>query len=160
MLKELKGFVFFSSFIAILFILTLSSCVAVEDNLAKNNTQIEVLLAEAQHKLGSPYVYAKHGPDTFDCSGFVYYLFKQQNISLPRTSLAQSQFGNKISRQALQRGDILFFDTSGKGHINHSGIYLGDHSFIHASSGKAHGVTISDLDGWYKDKFKWGIRKN
>ncbi len=44
-----------------------------------------------------------------------------------------------------------------KGHVNHSGTYLGDGKFIHASSGKANGVTISDIDGCYKDKFKWDI---
>ncbi|HIO96285.1 MAG TPA: hypothetical protein EYG67_05625 [Campylobacterales bacterium] len=44
--------------------------------------------------------------------------------------------------------------------VNHLGIYIGNHQFIHASSGKAYSVTISSLNGWYKDKFKWGKHIN
>jgi len=87
-------------------------------------------------------------------------VFAQNGIDLPRTALAQSKSGEKISRASLQPGDILFFDTAHRGHVNHSGIYLGEGKFIHASSGKAYGVTISDLDqGFYKEKFLWGVRK-
>lgn len=120
----------------------------------------EELISLAKSKLGSPYVYAKSGPDSFDCSGFVYYVFKEHNMSIPRTSIDQSKIeGDKLTKEELQKGDLIFFDTSLKGHVNHSGIYLGGGKFIHASSGKANGVTISDINGWYKDKFKWGIRK-
>ena len=103
---------------------------------------------------------AKAGPDHFDCSGFVYYLFKNNNISIPRSSRAQSKSGKKLTRKELKKGDILFFDTAHRKHVNHSGVYLGDGKFIHSSSGKAYGVTISDLDkGFYPDKFRWGVRK-
>ncbi|HHS92827.1 MAG TPA: peptidoglycan endopeptidase [Campylobacterales bacterium] len=122
-----------------------------------SNSVVEVALRH----LGKPYVYGKYGPDSFDCSGFVYGTHRQLGIPLPRTSLNQSQIkGEKISRDDLQKGDLLFFDTSGRGVINHSGIYLGNGEFIHASSGKANSVTISSLDAWYKDKFKWGKRLN
>ena len=124
------------------------------------NTAIEKLIEHAKSKIGAAYVYAKAGPDNFDCSGFVYYLFKNIHHPIPRTSKAQSQSGDKLCRNLIKRGDILFFDTSKKGYINHSGVYLGDGKFIHASSGKVYGVTISKLDsGFYKDKFYWGIRK-
>jgi cell wall-associated NlpC family hydrolase len=110
--------------------------------------------------LGNSYEPEKAGPDHFDCSGFVYYIFKSNEISIPRSSLEQSKIGNKLSRDELEKGDILFFDTHDRGHVNHSGIYLGDGKFIHSSSGKAYSVTISDLDkGFYLDKFRWGIRK-
>lgn len=60
----------------------------------------------------------------------------------------------------VKKGDILFFDTHHRNHVNHSGVYLGDVKFIHSSSGKAYIVTISELDkGFYLDKFRWGIRK-
>ena len=59
----------------------------------------------------------------------------------------------------MQVGDIVVFDTMHRGHINHSGIYIGDGKFIHATSGKAFRVTTSKLDsGFYKDKFRWGVR--
>jgi len=119
------------------------------------------LIAIARGHLGKPYVYGKYGPDSFDCSGFVYGVHRQVRIALPRSSLNQSKIqGQKIAREDLQKGDLVFFDTSGGGVVNHSGIYLGDGEFIHASSGKANGVTISSLEAWYKDKFKWGKRLN
>jgi len=130
-----------------------------EESIEEQKNIVDELVTLAKSKIGSPYIYAKIGPDSFDCSGFVYYLFNHYKIALPRTSLAQSQSGKQLLRTQIQKGDILFFDTSGKGYVNHSGIYLGEDQFIHASSGKAKGVTISSLNTWYKDKFKWGIRK-
>ena len=128
--------------------------------LSENSTPIDKLIGLAKSKLGDSYVYAATGPDHFDCSGFVYYVFRENGIGIPRASLQQSQSGKKLSRKALKRGDILSFDTHDRGHINHSGIYLGNGKFIHSSSGKAYGVTISELNkGFYKDKFRWGVRK-
>lgn len=121
--------------------------------LESNNSIVQ----EAQKYLGKPYKYGATGPDSFDCSGFVYGVYRNLGISIPRTSLDQSKVsGKKLKRDALQVGDMVFFDTSEKGHVNHSGIYLGENKFIHASSGKAYSVTISSMDGWYKDKYKWG----
>jgi len=59
----------------------------------------------------------------------------------------------------LEPGDLLFFDTSHSGKINHTGIYLGEGKFIHASSGKVYAVTISSLkSGFYKRAFRFGGR--
>jgi len=131
-----------------------------EKETSKQISKTEKIISLAKSKLGDSYEPAKAGPDHFDCSGFVYYVFKTNGIQIPRSSLPQSQSGDKLSREQIRRGDILFFDTHDRKHINHSGIYLGEGKFIHSSSGKAYGVTISDLDkGFYKDKFRWGVRK-
>ena len=131
-----------------------------EPNVGTTESKTDKLISLAKSKLGNSYMPAKAGPDHFDCSGFVYYLFKTNNISIPRSSLTQSKSGKKLTREELQKGDILFFDTAHRDHVNHSGVYLGEGKFIHSSSGKAYGVTISDLDkGFYPDKFRWGIRK-
>ncbi len=141
------------------FIFLLLLCVSYAEE-RTSSIEVETLLTRAQSKLGDSYVYAATGPDHFDCSGFVYYLFKESGVTIPRSSLPQSKSGEKLTREEIQRGDILFFDTHERGHVNHSGVYLGNGKFIHSSSGKAYGVTISDLDkGFYKDKFRWGIRK-
>ena len=131
------------------------------DTVDKNSTTgVESLISLAKSKIGDSYKYGQSGPDHFDCSGFVYYLFKESGSLIPRTSIDQSKSGDKIKREDLSRGDMLFFDTSLKGHVNHSGVYLGDGKFIHSSSGKAYAVTISKLDsGFYLDKFRWGVRK-
>jgi len=131
-----------------------------ESNVVGLESKTDKLISLAKSKLGDSYEPAKAGPDHFDCSGFVYYVFKNNDINIPRSSRTQSQSGDKLKRDALKRGDILFFDTHARKHINHSGIYLGEGKFIHSSSGKAYGVTISELDkGFYKNKFRWGVRK-
>jgi cell wall-associated NlpC family hydrolase len=115
----------------------------------------------AKSKLGVPYRYGKAGENSFDCSGFVYYVYKRNGLHIPRTAKAQSQMRGKriFNKYFLKKGDILFFDTADRGYVNHSGIYLGDMKFIHASSGKAKSVTISRLDrGFYKNRFLWAIR--
>ncbi|APW65373.1 hypothetical protein LPB137_05690 [Poseidonibacter parvus] len=149
-MKILKSFFFILALVSTLF-----EYLSAESSTNSN----DALLSLAKSKLGSPYVYAKTGPNSFDCSGFVYYVFNKNNIQVPRTSIAQSKIGRKITRDKIKRGDLVFFDTSLKGHVNHSGIYLGNGKFIHASSGRANSVTISNIDGWYKDKFKWGINR-
>ena len=128
-------------------------------SLDSNTTEPENIVNIAKSKMGSPYRYGKSGPDSFDCSGFVYYVYKKVDNSIPRTSLQQSLAGKKLKREELNIGDIVVFDTMHRGHINHSGIYIGDGKFIHATSGKAFRVTTSKLDsGYYKDKFRWGVR--
>ena len=159
--KILKTFIYILVFMSILssYLSAESSTISKTTKKVKHTSSTDILISLAKSKIGSPYVYAKTGPNSFDCSGFVYYVFNKNNIRVPRTSLAQSRIGTKIPRSKIKRGDLVFFDTSLKGHVNHSGIYLGNGKFIHASSGKAYSVTISDIDGWYKDKFKWGIKK-
>ena len=131
-----------------------------EGNTTDTESKTDKLISLAKSKLGDSYEPAKAGPDHFDCSGFVYYLFKTNGIKIPRSSLTQSKSGKKLKRDELKKGDILFFDTAHRKHVNHSGVYLGDGKFIHSSSGKAYGVTISSLDkGFYLNKFRWGIRK-
>jgi hypothetical protein len=121
---------------------------------------LQKVLITARSRIGSPYRPSRSGPESFDCSGFVYYVFKKAGISIPRTALAQSQSGTPLKRKELKAGDMVFFDTSGRGHVNHSGIYLGDGRFIHATSGRAFRVTISPLNkGFYKSRFQWGVRK-
>ena len=131
-----------------------------KSNSTGTESKTDKLIALAKSKIGNSYEPAKAGPDHFDCSGFVYYLFKTNGIKIPRSSSPQSKSGKKLTREELKKGDILFFDTAHRNHVNHSGVYLGNGKFIHSSSGKAYGVTVSELDkGFYLDKFRWGVRK-
>ena len=80
--------------------------------------------------LGTPYVYGGASPSGFDCSGFVYYVYKNFGYSLNRTAAGQNSNGIWIARNNLKAGDIVLFNTSGG--ISHAGIYVGNDQFIHA----------------------------
>ena len=149
------------SFIMGIFLLPSTGCIKKPSTIVSPIYSKNKIVIEAQKHLGKPYKYGSIGPNSFDCSGFVYAVYKKIGIIIPRTSLNQSRIrGSKLSRGELKVGDLVFFDTSLRGHVNHSGIYLGNSKFIHASSGKAYSVTISNMNGWYKDKFKWGKHIN
>lgn len=106
------------------------------------------LLDYAKTLLGRPYVYGSRGPNSFDCSGFVSYVYQNAaGIKLPRVSRDQARYGTPVSRDALLPGDIIAFDTNGgRNGVNHVGIYLGEGKFIHASSARIMSVTIDSLD--------------
>lgn len=115
--------------------------------------QIDELLSVASKQLGKPYKWGASGPNAFDCSGLTYYVYKNSvDISLPRTSKDQAKVGNSVSKNELQPGDLVFFNTSGKG-ISHVGMYVGDSKFIHSpSSGKP--VKYDNINStYYKNKF-------
>jgi hypothetical protein len=112
------------------------------------------LIEFAKAQIGKPYVYATAGPDSFDCSGLVYYCYKSVlDITVPRSSVALASCGVSVEREDLMPGDILLFNTTGAG-ISHAGIYIGGGKMIHASSGQLMSVVISDIDsGYYLPRF-------
>ena len=120
-------------------------------------TKIEqrLLLQYAKFYKGGRYVWGGTTPNGFDCSGYVQYVYKKQNIYLPRTAYEQSQVGEKIDMLSLKKGDLVFFltDKSRKIPVTHVGIYIGDGNFIHAASQKD-GIIISPLMfGHYSETF-------
>lgn len=122
------------------------------EQLNVQNNSIDNIVKVANSQIGKPYKWGATGPSSFDCSGFTSYIYKNgAGISLPRTSVSQSKVGTKISKNQLKSGDLVFFNTSGKG-ISHVGMYIGDSKFIHASTSK--GVRIDSLNSsYYKSKF-------
>ncbi|MGW8168712.1 MAG: C40 family peptidase [Sulfurovaceae bacterium] len=127
--------------------LNVSTASKKSDSFISESLKSAALPFNAQKQLGHRYVWGATGPNTFDCSGLTSYLYKSQGISLPRRAIEQFQKGIKIARAELQKGDLIFFDTSrnkSKG-VNHVGIYIGDNKFIHASSAK-HRVVITSLE--------------
>lgn len=101
--------------------------------------------------LGKPYVWGATGPNSFDCSGFTTYVYKNFGVALSRTSSAQYGNGQTVSKANLAQGDLVFFNTYGS--ISHVGIYIGDGRFIHAGSSKT-GVVISSInDGYYASRY-------
>ncbi len=82
----------------------------------------------ARRYLGAPYVWAASGPNSFDCSGFTMFVYRQVGVSLPHSSRAQIGYGQRVSRGNLQAGDLVFFGSP----IHHVGIYVGGGMMIHA----------------------------
>ena len=116
------------------------------------------LIAEAKKYLGVPYVYGGTSPSGFDCSGFVYYVYRQCGYSITRTATAQNGNGRYVSRDSLQPGDIIIFYNSAMSGIGHSGLYVGDGQFIHASSGSGK-VVISSLSSTYYNTHYYSARR-
>jgi len=81
-------------------------------------------VAEAATHAGKPYRYGATGPGSFDCSGFVQYVYGQLGISLPRTSAQQAAAARSVPRGSEQLGDLIIFRSGGT--VTHLGIYAGD----------------------------------
>jgi cell wall-associated NlpC family hydrolase len=82
---------------------------------------------------GTPYRNGGADPSGFDCSGFVYYVFAQHGMAVPRTVLEQSRAGRSVTQDQLEPGDLLFFSTVSAG-PSHVGIAIGGDEFVHAPS--------------------------
>ena len=104
----------------------------------------------AQTMIGKPYRYGGTSPKGFDCSGLVFYSYKQAGVALPHSTDKQRSAARSIKLAELRRGDLLFFNQEGKKY-GHVAIYVGDGKFVHApSSGKS--VLSDRLDSPYWKK--------
>ena len=115
------------------------------------------VIAIAKQKLGKRYVWGASGyNNTYDCSSFVKYVYRQQGIDIPRTSYVQAKHGKYIPRKNLKKGDLIFFDTSKhrKGYVNHVGMYIGHGKFIHASSAKKKVIISSLKKKFYSQRYR------
>lgn len=113
---------------------------------------VSELAEKATQYLGVRYVYGGTTAKGFDCSGYVRKVFTDVGIdSLPRTAASMYKEGDKVAKSDLQEGDLVFFNTSGRG-VSHVGIYIGSGQFIHSSTSK--GVVKTDIN----DKYYWGSK--
>jgi len=91
------------------------------------------IVQEAYRYLGTPYRYGGSLPFSLDCSLLVQISFAARGIRLPRTAAAQFEVGRSVGLSEMLPGDRLYF-VSRSGRINHTGIYIGNGRFIHASA--------------------------
>lgn len=112
---------------------------------------VRAITDEAQKYVGVPYQFGGTTPSGFDCSGFIQYVFNRKGIILPRGADEQYLSGRKISVNALEPGDLVFFNTYEEG-VSHSGLYLGDGYFISATSSR--GVAVATMkNGYWHDRY-------
>ncbi|MDX5627407.1 MULTISPECIES: NlpC/P60 family protein [unclassified Brenneria] len=106
----------------------------------------------------TPYRYGGLDRNGIDCSGFVYLTFRDRfGIRLPRSTDAQTELGERVDRDSLMPGDLVFFKTGSGGNGLHVGIYDKDDKFIHASTSQ--GVIRSSLDNVYWKRAYWQARR-
>jgi len=107
------------------------------------------IAAFAQQFVGYRYSWGGKSPETgFDCSGLVYYVYSQFGYTLNRVACDQAQNGVHVDPSDLQPGDVLCFYSNDNYYIGHTGIYIGNNKFIHASTSTT-GVIITELGGYY-----------
>jgi hypothetical protein len=123
------------------------------------------LVAFAKTLMGVPYLYGATDPAKgFDCSGFITYVFNHFGIAVPRASIDFTNVGKEVPEEAAMPGDlILFTGTDSSEHfVGHMGIVVNGQPdtlrFIHSTSGKAYGVTITALNNYYRGRYVKTIR--
>ena len=115
--------------------------------------------------VGTPYLYASADPEKgFDCSGFITYVFNHFGIAVPRSSVDFTNMGIEIPKEFASPGDLILFTGTDSTIrvVGHMGIVesnqRGNLLFLHSTSGKAYGVVISPLNGYYETRFEKVIR--
>lgn len=111
---------------------------------------VQAAVSAAMSKVGAPYATAGNGPSSFDCSGLTSWAMRQAGISLPRTSFQQFGVGSAVSKDAIQAGDLVFFNTAGAG-ASDVGIATGPGTVVSATT---HGVMNHAIfDGYWGSHF-------
>ncbi len=113
----------------------------ISTNLASQAATVQNIISLAKSLLGVHYQWGGDTPQTgFDCSGFVYYIFGQNGIQLPRTAHQQATVGTSVAKSLVQPGDLLFFTDTDQyagnyvNQVTHVGIYIGNGEMIESSS--------------------------
>jgi cell wall-associated NlpC family hydrolase len=119
----------------------------------------------AKTLIGTPYKYASTNPKVgFDCSGFITYVFNHFNIIVPRSSIDFTNVGRMLPADSAKPGDLILFtgtDSTEK-FVGHMGLIVSNQNkqleFIHSTSGKKYGVTITPFNDYYRSRYMKTIR--
>lgn len=111
----------------------------------------EQIVSTGKNYIGVRYRYGGSSANGFDCTGYTQFVYKQHNISVPRSTSEQAKVGTALSKSELQIGDLVIFKNTYRSGPSHAGIYIGDGQFIHSSTSR--GVRIDHMDDNY-----WGGR--
>ena len=125
----------------------------------ESSKMVQDLLKEAKTHMGKRYLSGGKGPSAFDCSGFSSYVYRQFGYNLSASSSAQYYDGEKVEKNDLRPGDLVFFKGRGRnGGVGHVGIVVsadnekGTFNFIHASTSKGIRIDVNS-DPYYAARF-------
>ena len=119
----------------------------------------QAMVNYAMRYLGYPYVWATHGPNSFDCSGFTYWVvINVMGRDIGAGTWTQWGTGAPIQYGSLQPGDLVFFQNTYTVGLSHVGMYIGNDQFIHAEN-ETTGVRISSLSSNYYSTRYLGARR-
>lgn len=128
--------------------------------LTTSNTTPAALVSFAETLIGTPYAWASSDPAKgFDCSGFISYVFAHFDITVPRSSIDFTNVGEEVTTGNARKGDIILFTGTDplESTVGHMGLIVSNDAdglrFIHSTSGKEMGVTITPLNESYRKRF-------
>ncbi len=129
------------------------------ENQERRAANIDTMIDVAKDALGSTYILGDEGPDSFDCSGLVYYALKEAGSNRRRLNAAgysgvdDWEKIDELSTSELEKGDLLFFYNNSYSKVGHVGIYIGNGEMIDASSSNGEVVRRSCLTSYWEDHF-------
>lgn len=121
-------------------------------NMELKTDNVQMLKSKAYGFLGTRYRFGGSNSRGIDCSSFVQQVFREMEVSLPRTAREQFELGDEVAPDDLQKGDLVFFRTYAH-YPSHVGIYLGNSKMIHASSHDRRVVISSMNSSYYHSRF-------
>lgn len=153
------------SFLLVVDTLKTDSVLIPASQIHTNNVHPQQVVEFSKTLIGIPYRYASTDPKVgFDCSGFITYVFGHFNIVVPRSSIDFTNVGRTIPVDSAKTGDLILFtgtDSTEK-FVGHMGLVVSNQNnqldFIHSTSGKKHGVTITPFNDYYKGRYMKTIR--
>jgi cell wall-associated NlpC family hydrolase len=145
--------------------LTTDSVLVPASQIRTKNVHPQQVVDFAKTLIGTPYKYASTDPKAgFDCSGFITYVFNHFHIIVPRSSIDFTNVGKPVSPGAAKPGDLILFtgtDSTEK-FVGHMGLVVSNQNqqleFIHSTSGKKYGVTITPFSDYYHSRYMKTIR--
>lgn len=118
----------------------------------------DAIIETGKKYLGAAYLFGAPTTrtDVFDCSSFTHRVYRENGITLPRTSREQAMVGTEVPLASVRKGDLIFFDTTGDGVINHVSIVVDANTLLHAATST--GVAFANMKPYWAPRAVKAVR--